>query len=894
MRRWLAVTGILALWAPAQQSPPPQVEIIRDRWGIPHIFAAREADAFFGAGYAAAEDRLLQMDLLRRRARGRLAEVFGASWIASDRKFRVTQVGRFCTEAAANSPAEIRGYLRAYAAGVNAYMRRNPEQVAQRFARLGTLPAAWTDADCICAWMGVAEVFDRLYDETAVNLYREFRQLAAQLGEEAALKQRGMVIDDAAAVVPEEEMARNDAVYPRLKARAPTPGWWFRSYPDDMLRFSHAWAVDGSRTVSGKPLLESDPQTSVNNPPLWHEFHVSAGRLDVRGISVAGSPGMLIGFNRNLAWGATALGGSSTITFLDKASGGGYLYEGQEHPLERMLEGIEVKGSGLVLAEALRTRHGTVFNPLVSGVPAGDLYVSHNRQFEEQRTSVEGMLLMMRASNWAEFRAAMERYYSPGLHIVYADTSGNIGYQTLVHVPLTRRTPRMALEGWTGQDEVLGRIPLDEMPHMLNPRSRVISHANNLPVGSWYPHDLGIGTGGTGHSTRSLRLVQLLAGDRKFSPETFESDIHRDDVSANVAALFPVARRIAQQVGLRDTALASLLDQLRDWDLRYRAGRSTYPAAMALAATMVTPYRQSPLNARLGGGEGGISHLARRIQAQYGDGTAVPVDPDVREYLMAWLQSAAANLQQQTGGRPPADGESREFHSMPYQRNGPLQFPAIDSRLDLTSPALACGQVGTIWSQPGNSFTQIVDLGDVDNSRTILPPGISEDPASPHRTDQMDLWVKGTTHPAPLSRQRVMEIAASTLTLAVEDYVAPAPVILTMDGTGGGPAAALVLRVSPAGASSWEPLPVRPGPPTDQVFLVLFATGARDRSSMGAVSVRIGGVDCEVLYVGPQGTYPGLDQINVRLPRSLAGRGSVTAELIIDGRRSNLPALTIE
>ncbi len=907
MRRWLLLAGILALWAPAQQSGPAQVEIVRDRWGIPHIFAVREVDAFFGAGYAAAEDRLLQMDLLRRRARGRLAEVFGADWVTSDRKFRVTQVGRFCTEAAANSPAEIRSYLRAYAAGVNAYMRRNADQVAQRFARLGATPGAWTDADCICAWMGVAEVFDRLYDESAVASYREFQQLVAQLGEEAALQQRGMILDDAAAVVPETEIAKDAAVYARLKARSPTPGWWFRSYPDEMLRFSHAWAVDGARSTTGKPLLESDPQTSVNNPPLWYEFHISAGRFDARGISVAGSPSMLIGSNRSLAWGASALGASSTVTFLDKAAGGGYLYQGQVEPLERMIEGIEVKGAPLVLTEALRTRHGTVFNSLASSVPAGDLYVSHNRQFEDRRTSVEGMLGMMSAANWDEFQAAMARYYSPGLHIVYADTAGNIGYQTLVHVPLTKRTPRMALEGWTGQDEVLGRIPLDEMPHMLNTDSHAISHGNNLPVGSWYPYDLGIGTGGTGHSTRSLRLVQLLADDRKFSPETFESDMHRDDVVANVAALFPVARRLVQQVGSRDPAVATLLEQLQSWDLRYRADRATYPAAMALAGSMLTPYRRAPLNSRLGGGEGGISHLARLIQSQYGGGTAVPADPEVRAYLLAWLQAAAAVLQQSGGTRPPADGVSREFHLMPYQQNGPLQFPPIDSRLDLISPALACGQVGTIWSQAGNSYTQIVDLADVDNSRSVLPPGISEDPASPHHVDQMDLWVRGTTHPAPLSRQRVLEIAESTLTLPVEDYAAPAPVLLSMDGTGGGVAAAVVLRVNSAGAFSYEPvasydstagawvsIPISLGPVTDQVFLVLFGTGARDRSSMGAVVVKIGGVDCEVLYVGPQGTYPGLDQINVRLPRSLAGRGSVAVELTIDGTRSNLPTIAIQ
>ena len=221
MKRWLLGGVVLALWAGAQQNAPSSVEVIRDRWGIPHIYAEREADAFFGAGYAAAEDRLLQMDLLRRRARGRLSEVFGRDTLASDRKFRVAQVGRYCTEAATDLPDETKAYLRAYAAGVNAYMARNPDRVARRFARLGAMPAPWTDGDCICAWMGVAEVFDRLYDEGAVTSYREFQQLAATLGEEEALKQRGMILDDAAAVVPESEMAKDAAVYARLKAMAP-------------------------------------------------------------------------------------------------------------------------------------------------------------------------------------------------------------------------------------------------------------------------------------------------------------------------------------------------------------------------------------------------------------------------------------------------------------------------------------------------------------------------------------------------------------------------------------------------------------------------------------------------------------------------------------------------
>jgi hypothetical protein len=161
--------------------------------------------------------------------------------------------------------------------------------------------------------------------------------------------------------------------------------------------------------------------------------------------------------------------------------------------------------------------------------------------------SARMMLEVLDAGNWTEFRRALEHYYSPGAHLVYADVDGNVGYHTMVHRPLTARSPRRSLEGWTGREEVLGRVPFDELPHLLNPESGYVSHANNLPVGSWYPYDLGLATGGTGHTSRSLRLQELLKGDRKFSVDDFERVIHRDDVNSIVATLLPIARKVVEE-----------------------------------------------------------------------------------------------------------------------------------------------------------------------------------------------------------------------------------------------------------------------------------------------------------------------------------------------------------
>jgi penicillin amidase len=374
------------------------------------------------------------------------------------------------------------------------------------------------------------------------------------------------------------------------------------------------------------------------------------------------------------------------------------------------------------------------------------------------------MLQWMRAGNWTEFRQAMEHYYSPGVHLVYADTAGHIAYQTLVHVPRTRWTSRLALEGWTGKDEVTGRIPLDEMPNMLDPAANFISHANNLPAGSWYPHDLGLGKGGSGDSVRSMRLRQLLTGDRKFSLDDFESLIHRDSVNPAVAALLPVARKVVDEDRVNDPDVQRLLASLKDWNHRLDAGQSSYSMAVVLCDAATPAFRRSNLSEKLGGGESGVCHLARVVGERFARDGVTPRDPAVRAYLVDWLRLASA-----MSGKTTVPIR----HAMPYQAGARLGFPSLDKARDLISPPMTCGHVGTIWSQAGNSYSQIVDLADVDRSRSVLPPGISEDPDNPFHASQLPLWAKGTTHPAPLSRKLVETMASSRTTLTAARYEGP-------------------------------------------------------------------------------------------------------------------------
>ena len=773
-----------------KQSKNGGVEIIRDRWGVAHIFAEKESDGFYGVGYVCAQDRLLQMELLRRRAYGRVAELFGPDWIDSDRRFRLGGIQRYCAAAFANLPPDLQENLRAYASGVNGYAAANPESVQERFAPLGISPDPWAPADCIAAWVGHAEMFDLFIDDRTYGLHDEvkledasdpfleelylFQRLVVTVGEEEAFERRGRVVDDEMATVPESEMAKFTDVYARLKAMKPTPGFQVRGTSPQPIRFSHTWAVDGTRSTTGKPILESDPQTPVNNPPIYYSYHLCAGRYNVRGVGAPGGPAMLIGFNHRLAWGGSALGIGCTVNFLEKlsADGRGYQLRGEPKPFDRRLERIDVNGGETVVQEVYTNPHGFVFNSMARGTHSGEAYVSHYKMAQDAGTSVRALLEMMRANNWDEFVAGMEHYYSPGMNITYADVDGNIAYHTLAYIPLTKRSRRWVLEGWTGEDEVLGRIPLEEMPHMVNPDSHALYSANHMPVGSWYPYDLGLASG-AGAGPRATRLRQLLAGDRVFSPEEFETDIHRDNVNPVVAMLLPVARKVVGEDGVKDPQVLKVLAALEDWDMHFDAAHPAYWTAMVLSDMVPKAYRRTNLRDRLTCGMSGASHLARLVGERFSRDGATPQDPDVRAYLIDWLRITGELAEARGISRE--DGTDPEPHRrvMPYQASERISFPSVKPELDFVSPPLTCGQTQTIWSQNGNSYTQIVDLSDLDNSRAVLSPGISEDPESRFYLNQKEIWLKGTTHPAPLSRHAVEAVAVSGCNLTAMPYVGP-------------------------------------------------------------------------------------------------------------------------
>ena len=382
---------------------------------------------------------------------------------------------------------------------------------------------------------------------------------------------------------------------------------------------------------------------------------------------------------------------------------------------------------------------------------------------------------------------------------------------------------------------------------MLNPDAGYISHANNLPVGSWYPYDLGLATGGTGDTSRSWRLRQMLDGDRKFSLEDFERVLHRDDINPSVAALLPVARQVVEEDQVSDAAILNLLAGVKGWDL-HDATTDQFPAAASLRNTL-TPYRGSGLQNVYGAGGGGVSHLAREVGAQFAQDGSTPTNSLVRAYLVNWLRASATGGGRGAGSdegtarnsrRRPAAGSVARLITIPYQRTIPHNLPVVDASLDIVSPPLTCLDQGTIWSQPGNLYTQIVDLSDVDNSRCMIAPGNAEDAASGFRANQIDIWVQGTTHAAPLSRDKIeaLTVTRTTLTSLAYDGPLASPEHTVSDVD---PACRFVVAIPPVTTNS-EAKPQLPGrKPDDPTLEAAFRFVLRNERTPAEIDDRFGG-----------------------------------------------------
>ncbi|MEW6752228.1 MAG: penicillin acylase family protein [Candidatus Latescibacterota bacterium] len=793
-RALLGVGGGRAGPALAGRRAGDSVDLVRDTWGTPHLFAATDAAALYGLGYATAEDRGFQMHYQLRMIQGRAAAVLGdvalvqprgETALSHDRRMRILGLYRVAQEVAARLDAGTRGLLLAYSQGVNDYYLAHAGRLHSVYGRAGLRPEPWTVADCIASWWQVGQFFGT--DGT--------RDLAAYHDlQERAPSPDGAPADDAAAVVQradvrDEWVSRVDAY---LRAQGYDPQARPRPAGDGELRFSHAWVVGGGRSTTGAAVLVSDPQTAVTNPSLFYEFHVRGGTFDARGIGVPGSPLMLIGFSAHVAWGMTALGADQADLFMletDPAHPDQYRFDGQWRDMEVWVDTIRVKGGEPVEVRLRRTHLGPVVTELASP-HRGDPEVALARVpgWERDRDAVQASFAMLRAHTAAQFGEALAGWRFPSVNVVFGDCEGHIGYWAALALPL--RSPAApaggsAAQEGTGSEHVWRDIvPHDLLPHVLDPLRGCLYSANHRPIASFYRIPLGTSTGGSGHTVRSWRLRELLLARERFAPEEVLA-VHQDAVNPARRDIVRLGYHLRDVLGypLAPEALQAL-GYLEDWFARGGAADLNVAGA-EVAALIGTQFRagNTELALTYGGGESGLvaflTAMERRLQAD----AAAALEPAAATWVEGVLSGAWKAAQGRYGRRQaawPQQARDEVTRQELAYFEGLHGFPALDPARGMPLPALTTTDGGTIRSQRSQAYTQFVPLHDVDQALSLLPPGPTEDPASPFYGSTVALWGSGQLHPAPLGRAAVEEHLASRQTLrpsgtAVLGAAPPAP-----------------------------------------------------------------------------------------------------------------------
>ena len=781
-RRLPQIDGELHL--PALDAP---VEVIRDRWGVPHIYAATLHDVFFAQGFVHAQDRLWQMEINRRIATGRLSELFGEVALDTDRLTRTFGFRRLA-EADLDAAGELRQYLEAYAAGVNGFLKRADGRLPVEFTLLRHRPGPWTPLDSL-AWARVT--LWNLSHAWAGELVRA--RLGEKLGPERAADLEIRYPERNPVTLPqgiEFNRLRPDGMLEA--AEGPFLSQGKRSTPSlDAAVGSNGWAVSANRMSTGAAALCNDMHLALQVPSIWYPVHLVAGEggeeLNVTGVSLPGVPLVMVGHNDRIAWGMTLAFTDCEDLFVEKfhpEDPHQYEFRREWQEAAVFYETIYVKGwTRPHVEEVLITRHGPVISDVV-GFPGQRLAIQSMAL--RPCPAVQGWFRLDRARDWDDFVAAMALIEAPQLHVPYADVEGNVGYWVTGKVPVRAKGQGLVpAPGWTGEYEWVGEVPFDEMPHALNPAQGYVVTCNHRIVTDDYPHYLG-SVWMNGY--RAWRVVDVfketLQRDGTLSPENFRR-LHVDfhsipglELTAHLAELSPT-----------DPDVQAALERLRAWDGSLAAdsvaGALYEVTAYRLAHNLWEPALGRELLYQLLG-EG--PHPALYASTEFhGHATVTALrmldDPDSTwvqeagghdavllrslEEAVAWLRETlgpgmdgwrwgrihGAIFAHPLGVQPPLD---RVFNRGPYPVGGDNDTVCQVAYLPRDS------YDAKAWAP---SYRQMVDMGDLSRSVMISPPGQSGQLGSPHYDDQIEPWLKGEYQPMLWTREQVEREAQGNLRL---------------------------------------------------------------------------------------------------------------------------------
>jgi penicillin G amidase len=770
-----------------------EVTVERDNWGVPHIRADSLEDAVEAQGYVVAQDRLWQMDILRRASRGQLSEILGKATLKIDRDFRNLNFGRAAERDLQLMSPESRRLLEAYARGVNQFIAQHQETLPMEFALLKYKPQPWqpTDSLVLTGYMyrtltdtrereiERAIVTAKVGPELAKDLYSDESSMDHFMVGDPSVKEKATVDsdsdenDDDDDQMDPEDVLKASLTHPDLQGAMSQPDLtayfaaqvkqWLDASQHDIRGTlgSNNWVVSGAHTATGKPLLANDTHLELTIPPIWYELHMTAPGWNVKGITFPGAPLIIIGHNDRIAWGFTNNGADVLdlyIETMNPANPDEYRVNGKWQKAEVFDEVIRVKGAPDEHMRLVVTRHGPVlwqektdksYAVKWTALEPGGLANSYN--------------WLGHAKNWKQFRELMKQVWGPAQNAVYADVDGNIGYIVAARIPVRKKgRGEVPVPGDTDDYEWTGYIPFDQLPQSYNPESGFIGTANARMAGPNYKPYL---TDRWEEPYRTARIYDLLHDKHDLRPEDMLK-VQTDTYSYPhlfMAEQLVAAAKIAPP---KDARAQKLIQQARDWNGIADSNSSVVSFLDAAlyesldlilephlgTDTKLYSWRKIAFLQRIL-----TERPSRWLPANY---------KNYDELLSAAADNAARRLEKETGSASPDDWAWRRFNYLdmlhPIGREGILK--RLLSKTD--EP-----QSGTLFSpraasrRHGPSERFVANLADWDQSILLLPAGESGQPGSEHYSDQFSYWLNGKAIYAPFSDTAESKVTKHRLAL---------------------------------------------------------------------------------------------------------------------------------
>jgi penicillin amidase len=762
------------------------VKVTRDNHGVPTIEAVALEDLFFAQGYVTAQDRLWQMDIMRRFDSGELSEVLGQDTLTVDREQRILGLRAAARKSLQMASPRDRSYFDAYARGVNAFIESHPNKLPIEFRILKYRPKPWQAEDSIVIANGMVKelnyytfgdalarekILAKLGPDLTADLYvnRSWHDRPPTVMREDLNQQNQ---DDSEDEDDEDDGPDNSVTQHRSRGAE----IWAQRIPE-AVNGSNDWVVSGTHTVTGKPLLSNDMHLGHQMPNLWYEAHLTvntkSSNLDVAGVTLPGMPYVIVGHNQRIAWGFTNVGPTVADAFIENfnAQGAYQTPKGWQQP-DRRTEVIHVKSAPDVTVDVRITRHGPIITDILPG---------ETRQIALRWTLYDGLRMPFfdvdAAQNWEDFRKAFSQLDAPGQNVVYADVDGNVGYQSTGHIPIrTAGDGSLPMSGADDAHEWTGYIPFDKLPSIYNPPSGVIATANGRIAPDNYSYSI---SAEWEAPWRTERIYHVLESGRKFAATdmlTLEDDVHSEnDLFAAERFVYSVDH--ASKPSPRSKQAADLM---RNWDGRMSASS----AAPTLAVRSAQELTRLLLEPRLGLAPEDLEEQKKTLNWKtYGwEMRTVWLQNVLLHQPKRWLPEKYPNYDELlataveaavSGPQAPKDLASWHW--------GSYNAVEIDHPVLGKIPLIRGWAAPGVKEQSGSGYTVkavtrhhgpserfTANLADLDQSTLNTVTGQGGNFLSPYYMDQWQAWYEGSTFTLPFTSQAVNATAAHRLVLEPE------------------------------------------------------------------------------------------------------------------------------